>query len=209
MPRSGSANRLVTAGSVWSERSILREKPFPQRDSPSAAQTANRVRMQKVGAAWRSLSMSQALAWQAYGQTEAGEESAEVALPQLIFNRLAMRFLQVSPSLPIPLDPPTSAFPGDSVRVSLTVGAGSILVTALGANAPGVVTEILLQRLDSPLRRTYERKYVAAQFVAFTAGQSVTLPVRAGVWAVATRFTLDATGQSTALLEVGRVVISG
>lgn len=186
---------------------ILRSRPFVSNTPPTPAQAANRRRLAKIGAAWRGMSLEQALAWRIYAEAESVADGSAMALPQLAFTRLAMRYLQVNPDGPIPLAPPTTAFPGDSVRVQLAASPGLLRVTGLSANAPGVVTELLIQKLASVHRRTYERKFVAADYLHFSAGQSVNIPALPGIWAVATRFTLAATGQTTPLLEVGRILV--
>ena len=83
--------------------------------------------------------------------------------------------------------------------------AHSIGFAASGANAPGVVTELLVQPLASRHRRTYLEKYRHAAYVAFAEGQAVAVPFAAGWVACAYRFVNAETGQVTALAELGVV----
>lgn len=192
--RAGNAVFVATA-----QGTILRDRPIV-RDDPSPAQQAVRDRLSQVSRAWRAMTPAQAQLWRNYA-LELGEPNA-----QNVFNRLGTKVLQVSPGGSLPLAPPTSPFPGDAVRVQVTGEPGAVRVQPLRANAPGVVTEILVQSLPSVHCRTYLSKYRTAQFVAFGAA-AVSVPLRRGVWALATRFVDAATGQSTEILEVGLVVV--
>lgn len=69
-----------------------------------------------------------------------------------VFVALATRSLQATPDGTIPTFPPDGTFEGDAITLPTApdpAGAG-ITFTASGANAPDVVTEILLQRLPTP-----------------------------------------------------------
>ena len=85
------------------------------------------------------------------------------------------------------------------------LGTGAIEVVADRANAPGVVTEVLLQPLLSVHRRTYLSRYRTAGFFAFEAGVPIVIPTSARVCAVAVRFVCEATGQAGAVMELGIV----
>lgn len=104
----------------------------------------------------------------------------------------------------IPSLPPSEAFLGDSVEVSIAAVAGGVEFTASTANGDGVVTELLLQPLASRHRRTYLRQYRSQRFVAFSAGETVLVPCSPGWVACAIRFVRAATGQETALAELGK-----
>ena len=110
------------------------------------------------------------------------------------------------------------ATPGDSPEAVLSSppsadpppqgeGTSNVTFVASGANAPGVVTELLVQPLVNAYRRSYADKYAGAGFHAFPAAGTVEVPVRAGAVAVAYRFVLAATGQETALVELGTFVV--
>jgi hypothetical protein len=93
------------------------------------------------------------------------------------------------------------------VRASLSASSGAVVLTIERGNSPGVVTEVLLQPLASIHRATYLEKYRSKGFSPWVAGGSVSVPVRPGVYAVAIRVVEAATGQSGAILELGRVVV--
>lgn len=85
----------------------------------------------------------------------------------------------------------------------------AIQFTASAPNAPGVTTELLLQPLESAVRRTYLEKYRHAAFFAFAAGAlSVEVPVPTPGWyACGYRFVNTATGQDTGVVECGKVLV--
>ncbi len=178
---------------------VLRDRPFAV-DPQTSAQTAVRGRMRQLAQLFRGLSLAEANAWRA---SAAGEGLSA----QQYFNRLGMRFLAVNPSGDVPTMPPANAFPGDAVRFTCSGVPGAVEVTADLANAAGVVTEVLLQRLPSIHCRTYRERYRTAVFHRFAAGETLTLEVRPGVVAVATRFVDAATGQATEPIEWGVVAV--
>ncbi len=84
--------------------------------------------------------------------------------------------------------------------------APGVTFTASAANAPGVLTELLLQPLPSPNRTPERRAYRTRAFVAFTPENlSATVPTGPGAYAAAYRFVDAATGQTTALVTLGTV----
>ena len=82
-----------------------------------------------------------------------------------------------------------------------------IAFAASGPNAPGVVTELWLQPLAGPHRKAYRDKYRHAAFVAFGPSLEAEVPGDPGWTACAYRFVNIETGQSTALAEIGRVLV--
>ena len=78
-------------------------------------------------------------------------------------------------------------------------------VAASAANGQGVVTELLLQRLESANRRTYLSRYRSARVLALPGPGTVELPDRPGWWAVGVRFLFAQTGQATEIAELGTV----
>ncbi len=81
-----------------------------------------------------------------------------------------------------------------------------VTFTASAANAPGVLTELLLQPLPSPNRTPERRAYRTRAFVAFTPENlSATVPTGSGPYAAAYRFVDAETGQTTALVTLGTV----
>jgi hypothetical protein len=178
---------------------IVRNRPISQVSCTPAAWEA-RDRVRKAGFSWKNMSVAQAEAWRDYAR---GLEPPEPA--QQLFTRLAVRAMVAG--WPIPELPPEGPFLGDSPRLSLSASPGRVVVTASGANSPGVVTEVALQELMSIHRRTYMSRYRSARVLALPGPGPVELEVSAGVWAAAARFILGPTGQATAFAELGRVVV--
>ena len=147
------------------------------------------------------------MAWQSYAEAQQRATGVRTT-GQLLFSALATRFLMVNPEGVIPTMPPTSAFSGDAISFTMTSDGSSIVVSASKSNAPDVVTEVLLQPLESVHRRTYPRKYRTAAVHAFVEGEPLALPAPGRVTAVAVRLIRASTGQAGDLMEVG-VVLGG
>lgn len=96
---------------------------------------------------------------------------------------------------------------GERRRPSL-LGAGGIRFTASGPNAPGLTTELLLQRLPNE-RRKSGTQYKTLGFHTFTAESlSVDFPLEPGYYVPAYAFLEPTTGHTTAgvvleMVEVG------
>ncbi len=187
----------------------VRRRPSYRRGS-SPAQKAVAGRMRQVSAAWNSMTPAQAAEWHRYaGTIELHDRiTGKVYSPAgyNAFTGLSTRFLQVNPTGDVPLAPPTASFTGDSVVVTATAEAGQITFAASGANAPGVVTELMLQRLASP-RRLPSGRYTSAAFAAYTPEHlTETVTVEPSAYACAVRFVLAATGQAGAVFPLGVVL---
>lgn len=197
---------------------ILRERPgryLPQEASQVAAQS----RQTSGAKLWKNLPVEAAEAWRRYAVRNPlppkpnGRPGSTRG--DNVFGSFATRYLLVHPGSTPPARPPESAFFGDSIGVRLAAvtltlpspegeGASEMRIVADGPNAPGVVTQILLQPLVSRNRRTYATKYVHEAIVTFTAEvREVTLPMATPWVAVAYRFIRADTGQATALAEIG------
>lgn len=179
----------------------LRDRTRPKQPD-TEGQVAQRARMRAAGQAWRSMTLAQAEAWRRYAASVSGQSEWRQASGQHVFTQLAIRFLMVSPTAEIPLDPPTLPFSGDGLTFSVERVSGGLRVTPSQPNTTGVVTEILLQPLASVHRRTYLSRYRSAAFHSFD-GSAVVVPCPESVVAVAVRFVRVATGQATALMELG------
>ncbi|MBX7132741.1 MAG: hypothetical protein K1X67_08710 [Fimbriimonadaceae bacterium] len=188
---------------------ILRNRPMVWNE-PSEKQIEARQRMASAGRAWSALTLTQAAAWKQYAaqQIQSTPRTDETPPPstQNVFVRLALKVLHVDPTAPIPANPPTTAFLGDAVTLDVTAEPGAIRFTPSEPNAPGIITELLLQPLKSVHRRTYLSKYRTAAFVAFGSGPH-DLAVKPGVYAVAYCFVRAETGQETGIAELGTVVV--
>ena len=188
---------------------ILRNRPMVWNE-PSEKQIEARQRMAAAGRAWSALTLAQAAAWKQYAaqQIQSTPRTDETPPPsvQNVFVRLAVKVLQIDPLASVPVNPPTSAFLGDAVTLTATATPGAIHFTPSQPNAPGIVTELLLQPLKTVHRRTYLSKYRTAAFVAFGSGPH-NLPVKPGVYAVAYRVVRAETGQETGVAELGIVQV--
>ncbi len=188
----------------------LRGRPTYRRRSSPAQQGAS-GRLTQATAAWNGLTADQAQAWNRYAATveRHGSLSGEAYTPTgfCTFTGLATKVLQANPEASIPVDPPTSAFEGDSVLVAAEAAEGAVRFAASGANAAGVVTELMLQKLAN-VRRKPTTRYGSAAFVAYAQGALAhDVPVEPGVYACAYRFVRAATGQATLPQPVGVVVV--
>lgn len=87
--------------------------------------------------------------------------------------------------------------PGEGVRFA-----------ASGPNAEGVLTELLAQKLPSLHRKPAAKEYRTRGFVAFAPGRlTADLPLGKGAWALAVRFVRASSGQETAVVPLGKVVV--
>ena len=85
---------------------------------------------------------------------------------------------------------------------------GGVLFTASGPNAGGVTTELLLQRLASPIARPQIGKDRHKAFCSFTPGSlEAVVAAKPGAYAASVRFVRVATGQVSALVRIGTVVV--
>ena len=82
-------------------------------------------------------------------------------------------------------------------------GVQTVGFVSSGANAAGVVTELLVQPLASRHRRTYLERYRHAAYVRFEGAETVAVPAPEGWTALAYRFVNAETGQVTAIAELG------
>ena len=174
------------------------------RNPRTPAQIAVRQRFVQATTAFRNLDAAHLALWEEYaaahGHTDPDTGQVFTPNPITLFVALSTKYLQVNPTGAIPLAPPTEAFAGDTITVSATAGAGQITFAASGANASGVETELLLQKLATPNRRPRPKEYRSADFVTFaggTSGSTATVPTAPGYYAAAYRFVKTATGQDT------------
>lgn len=191
-------------------REILRELPIG-RDPRTPSQCAWRDLVRRAGALWRSLSYEQAEAWNAYAADQAtdarlaGGGSAPNGAGAFI--GLTARFWRYHGLIDPPLSPPERAFLGDAVAVTATGGAG-VTFAADRPNAAGVATELLLQRLDGPNSRPQNGRDRHMAYFEFAGGAlSTTVPCTPGAYVASVRYLLEATGQTSALVRVGRAMV--
>lgn len=225
--KTSSTVFVQTAGGV-----VVRDRVIPA-NPQTPAQQANRYRLARATQAWSKLGPEHIAAWEAYAQRLAvrdpGSGLMRAPRPQNLFVKLYAKLLQLNPEAGVPGYPPENPFFGDNI--SLTVGLsnedlttdnkrlstddlttddlGGILFSASAPNAPGVTTELLLQPLESGVRRTYLEKYRHATFFAFEEGTlSVKVPVPTPGWyACGYRFVNSVTGQDTGVVEAGKILV--
>jgi len=130
-----------------------------------------------------------------------------------LFVALTAKYLMVHPGGTAPRVPPATVFLGDGVRVAAEAAPGAVRFVASGANASGVVTELLLQRVTELLlqrlasagRVGSPSAYRSQGFVAFSGPSAHEIPVSAGLFLAAIRFVEASSGQVSGLVELGRV----
>ena len=197
----------------------LRRRPV-RVGPPTPAQRDSALRMETISAWWAQVDLAGVEAWRAYALSlEAGKPALERRpMPSWnAFLALATRVLMVDPGAEVPLHPPAAAFAGDAVAVTV-VGEGTphpypsppegrgVRFVASRPNAPGVVTELMLQRLASVARAPVPSRYRSQAFVGFTeGGLEAVVPQAPGWVACAVRFVDARTGQATAVFPCGIV----
>lgn len=145
---SGKVGNMVFARTELG--TILRERPMGRRrDSDAQTQVAGNLR--KANWAWNDLEWEQVQAWQVYAAKlkRRNPETRLLVAPRAVnvFIGLATKFLQIHPNGVIPRDPPQGRFLGDIIEVAVSADGPNLVFTADGNNVPGVVTELLIQRL--------------------------------------------------------------
>ena len=129
--------------------------------------------------------------------------------PGTVFVGLASKFLHVTPTGTVPTTPPTGTFSGDAVTVSAVQEDGGIGFTASAANESGIKTELLFQKLPSTNRQPGKENYRTLGFVAYAAGHlSQAFPLAFARYAVAYRFVLTTTGQTSRIVRLGVIDVS-
>lgn len=167
------------------------------------------LRLEAASTIYSTFSASEAAAWRRYAASLAridpitGKNYSPAG--RNAFIGLAVKFQQVNPGAEVPRTPPVGEFMGDTVSMSASVEGGAIRFTASHANAPGVTTELMLQKLKN-IRCMPGKVYKAAAFVSFAPGSLwADVPVEAGVYAAATRFVETATGRQTFVMPLAGV----
>ena len=193
-------------------RVVVRRMPteLPER---TPAQDEATARMTVVGAAWRRLSSEDAAAWDRYVEVARGWPLPPGGKAPTqgygAFLGLSAKILQMRPGEALPTRPPETAFLGDGILVDcrFSIDDSRLIFEASSPNVPGVVTELLLQKLKGAHRKPTLKGYRTRGFFAFAAGSpAVAVPCEVGAWACAVRFVREATGQETGIVPIGRVV---
>lgn len=132
-----------------------------------------------------------------------------------LYIKAALDRWRLDPGLPTPVQAPETAFGGDEIGVFVVLPTrarpgkpGCVRFESTGANRPGVLTAILLQRLSRAGRNLSPRSLRPMDYVAFSDGCAlIDLPVEPGHYAAAYRFVDAGTMQMGPVLEAGRVSI--
>lgn len=180
----------------------------------TGAQMAVRDYFTRATKAYEGLTSSQATAWKNYAETitKTDPVSGKTYHPTAgnVFVEYAAKFLQLNPNGTIPLTPPSSDFLGDSITLLVeSESPGVLQFTASGANASGVTTELLVQKIANGNRTPNKEGYKHAAWKAFTSGsltQNVSVP--AGYYAAGYRFVKNSTGQATEMIPLPVSMVS-
>ena len=179
---------------------VAREWVRP-RNPRTAAQVLTRNGFATAAQGWGRLTDAQRADWVRFGQT--------LSRPGFnVYVALTAKFQRLHPGQTAPVSPPPGPFFGDNVSLVLGSSPGAVTLTASQANATGVVTEVLTQRLRNAHTKPKPRNWKAAGFVTFASG-SLTQSVATGpgCFAVAYRFVQASTGQETSMAIVGATVV--
>ena len=206
---------------------VVRARNYkPRKLTPGQKAAADR--MEGIAYAWKKLDRMTFLRWHAYAQARAWRNPASGAIvtPRAygLFLGLASRVRQIDPFFDLAaFAPPEAPFAGDAVRIALVPAAppflghyaeavavpgGVVGFASSGANAPGVVTEILAQPMPRSWCKVYEKKYAAKAFVAFAGPETFELTLPRGAWAVAVRFVDARSGLDGPIIPLGIVEVT-
>jgi hypothetical protein len=185
---------------------VMRPRTTP-RNPKTAAQDSVRAALSKAAKTYKGLTSTQVQAWKNYAATitKTNPVTGKSYHPTAInaFVELAAKFLQVAPAGTVPLTPPSTSFVGDSITIGADTDPSTLIITASGANASGVTTEILIQPLANSTRNPDASQYKHLAFHAFvSATPTVNYTVPAGYYAVAYRFVKTSTGQASELVQL-------
>lgn len=209
---SGSAGSVVFVRDP-SGATFVRERPLV-RGGVSQAQRTWRDLIARAGAMWRTLTPEEVAAWWQYADALRAADGPALDVPPAnasgLFAGLAAKVWQLDPYAEAPRLPPPTAFTGDGIAVSAAAVPveGAVRFTASAPNASGVVTEVLLQPLPSATARPKRGKDRIRGAVSFAPGGLwMDVPVRSGTYAASVRFVRASTGQLSALVRLGALVV--
>lgn len=203
---SGVTGKLGNIVIMTSKNGVMtvRERVTPKNPRTAGQMTA-RNNMGGVARLWGTLTDEQRADWEAYGLT-VGRDGYRV------FVGLTAKWRRINGNGAPPALPPTEAFFGDSVGLSVAlgpVGSGTIVFATQRPNQPGVKVELMVQRLASQHRKAKPRDWKSYGFVAFAAGSlTYSLALPKGDYAVGYRYVNAVTGQETAMALLGKITVS-
>jgi hypothetical protein len=217
--RSGPNNnglRGRMGGQVYSKSgvdTIVREFVPPNNPGTKSQETV-RGNLSRATKQWKTLTEAQRGQWGTYAEFLHSREvrrTRQVSLTGFqAYVALTSKFYQVNPAGTAPVAPPAVPFDGDSVTVTVAPGAGKVTLTANKANATGVQTEVLVQRLRASYRKPANNAYKHRAFVQFTSGAGLTQEVTLGpgAYALAIRFVKSSTGEATEMTKLNSEVVT-
>lgn len=200
---SNAVYRLTKFGTELADRPISNNPNTP-------SQSAVRGAFSKVTKQWKTLSATQAAAWNAYAAniTET-EQISGTKVKRTGFNwfvALGARYLWINDSATTaPVTPPANAFVGDALKITATAVAGGIKFSAPAANSAGTTTALQVQKLTSGNGKSGKAYTTKAHFQFKTGGLESTVLLAPGTYSVAIQFVELATGQETVRTVIGKV----
>lgn len=207
---SGRAGNAVFARTMGG--TVLRERPgyLPPR---TTAQDAHAWRMKIVHTLWEALTDEEFEAWQAYALAQMVRNPQTGGLrkpsPYNLFTGLGIKYLQVHGGHAVPTLPPTGRFLGDLLTPTVSGAPEALVLHADGSNAPGVLTELLAQRLVRARNAPKTKSYISQGFYRFENGAPIAVPVPSQwTYACAIRFVEAATGRMTEMYPIGRATVA-
>lgn len=192
---------LEQAGGLVLRRKAVFRRALSDRQKEAA------WRLRAAAEIWQGFGRAQGQAWEHYARTLvrrhrfSGQEYTPTAFAA--FTALATKVLQIDPEAPVPTWPPEAPFEGDGLVVSVEAILGGLEFMADRPDAPGVTTEILVQRLRNARAKPVP-VYPSQGFVVFAPGtMRWELALRPGWYSAAVRSVLAMTGQTTRLVPIG------
>jgi len=128
-------------------------RPYVIPNNPNtAAQRVVRNNFTKYTAGWSLLTAAQKAPWLTYARN--------------IYGGLTTKFFLINPTGTAPITPPVTTFAGDSITVTVAIADSTLTFIASAANAAGVRTELLLQKLLSDDRTPQKDAYRTKQYAS-------------------------------------------
>lgn len=181
-------------------------------DSDTPGQRQARQNLDGASLGWTNLDKASKALWATYAATQFRKDPV-TGRRYALTNReayigLNSRFALINPGAALPENPPTVRFGGDSIAVNLSQSGSDAIFSASAANATGVKTEIMGQRLASPDRAPREDDYVSLAFVAFhLPGETFHLSLAPGEWSLGYRFVSSTTGEARPMVALGELSV--
>ena len=196
--------------SVIGQQIIERLLPF---NANSEAQIRVRSAFDRASSGYSLLSAPSKAKWKAFGLLDKRRDAVTGRRYSLTgrqaFMGLGAKHALVRPGTALPQNPPTVRFAGDAIGVTCAAMTGGLSFTATGANADGVTTELLVQRLASADRAPTMDGYRSAVYYAFDGvGDTYVVGVEPAIWATAYRFVSLASGEERGIVPIGVTTVS-